>query len=99
MSQPGENAPEAASPVGGPAEPITSLADIERRVEAALAKIRPAIQMDGGDVDFISFEDGVVRIAMSGACEGCALSALTLKAGIERLIKREVPEVKAVEAI
>jgi Fe-S cluster biogenesis protein NfuA len=61
--------------------------------------IRPAVAMDGGDVVFESFEDGVVRLKMYGACSGCPSSTMTLKMGIEGLLTRMVPGVKQVEAI
>jgi Fe-S cluster biogenesis protein NfuA len=61
--------------------------------------IRPAVAMDGGDVVFESFEDGVVRLRMHGACSGCPSSAMTLKMGIEGLLTRMVPGVKQVEAV
>ncbi|MBP2019050.1 Fe-S cluster biogenesis protein NfuA [Symbiobacterium terraclitae] len=69
------------------------------RVERALDLIRPAIRMDGGEVELISVEDGVARVRMMGACGGCPMSTMTLKMGIERAIRQQVPEVRAVEAI
>ncbi len=60
--------------------------------------VRPAVEMDGGAIDFKKFEDGVVTVTMKGSCSGCPSSTLTLKAGIENLLKRMVPEVEAVEA-
>ena len=60
--------------------------------------VKPAVEMDGGAIDFKSFEDGVVTVLMKGSCSGCPSSTLTLKAGIENLLKRMVPEVEAVEA-
>lgn len=61
--------------------------------------IRPAVAMDGGDVEFDSFIDGVVKVKMQGACTGCPSSTATLKMGIEGLLTRMVPEVKSVEAV
>lgn len=61
--------------------------------------IRPAVEQDGGAIHFDSFEDGVVKVVLQGACSGCPSSTLTLKAGIENLLKRMVPEVQSVEAI
>ncbi|MEW8977415.1 MAG: NifU family protein [Symbiobacterium sp.] len=69
------------------------------RVERALDMIRPAIRMDGGEVELISVEDGVARVRMVGACGGCPMSTMTLKMGIERAIRQQVPEVRAVEAV
>jgi Fe-S cluster biogenesis protein NfuA len=70
------------------------------KIEAALAKIRPVLQNDGGDVELVDItDDGVVRVRLQGACKGCPMSQMTLKNGIERVILKEVPEVKAVEAV
>jgi Fe-S cluster biogenesis protein NfuA len=60
--------------------------------------VKPAVEMDGGAIDFKSFENGIVTVMMKGSCSGCPSSTLTLKAGIENLLKRMVPEVEAVEA-
>jgi Fe-S cluster biogenesis protein NfuA len=60
--------------------------------------VKPAVEMDGGAIDFKSFEDGIVTVMMKGSCSGCPSSTMTLKAGIENLLKRMVPEVEAVEA-
>lgn len=67
-------------------------------LEATLDYIRPAIQMDGGDIVLQGVEDGVVSLQMVGACGGCPLSMMTLKAGIERILKDRVPGVVEVEA-
>ena len=73
---------------------------MKEQVEAALAKIRPALQADGGDVDLVDVgADGVVKVRLRGACGGCPMSQLTLKMGIERILKKEVPEVTSVEAV
>ncbi len=64
------------------------------QVEAVLNKIRPAIQSDGGDVDLINIrEDNVIEVRLKGACGTCPMATLTLKAGIERVMKEEIPEV------
>ena len=60
--------------------------------------VKPAVEMDGGAIDFKSFDEGVVTVQMKGSCSGCPSSTLTLKAGIENLLKRMIPEVDAVEA-
>jgi len=60
--------------------------------------VKPAVEMDGGAIDFKSFEGGIVTVVMKGSCSGCPSSTLTLKAGIENLLKRMIPEVEAVEA-
>jgi Fe-S cluster biogenesis protein NfuA len=73
---------------------------MHERVEAALEQIRPMLRADGGDVELIDVtDDGVVLVRLIGACGGCPMAAMTLKEGIERLLKEEVPEVQAVEAV
>ena len=65
-------------------------------VEAALAKVRPSLQADGGDVELVDVEDGVVKVKLTGACGGCPMATMTLKNGIERILKEEVPGVQQV---
>lgn len=72
---------------------------MKERVEAALAQIRPYLQRDGGDVELVAVEDGVVKVKLTGACGGCPMAAMTLKQGIERTLKSLVPEVKEVVAV
>ena len=72
---------------------------VEKRVQAALAEIKPQIQADGGDIDLVAVENNIVKVRLRGACVGCPMSALTLKQGVERIIKSKVPEVKSVEAV
>ncbi len=69
---------------------------MKEKVEAALARIRPALQADGGDVELLGVKEGVVSVRLIGACGGCPMSTMTLKNGIERILKQEVPEVKSV---
>lgn len=69
------------------------------RVKKVLNKIRPSLQADGGDVKLISVEDNVVKVQLTGSCGGCPFSQMTLKMGIERAIKDEIPEIKEVVAI
>jgi len=70
------------------------------KVEAALAKVRPSLQMDGGNVELVDVsKDGVVKVKLTGACGHCPMSQMTLKMGIEQVLKEEVPEVKEVVAI
>jgi Fe-S cluster biogenesis protein NfuA len=72
---------------------------MENEVRQALDEIRPMLQADGGDVELISVsEDGVVRVQLQGACHGCPMSTMTIKNGIERLLKEKVAGVTAVEA-
>ena len=72
---------------------------MEERVQAALDRIRPALRADGGDVELVGIEDGVVKVRLMGSCFGCPMATLTLKQGVERTLRSLVPEVKAVEAV
>jgi Fe-S cluster biogenesis protein NfuA len=72
---------------------------MKERVEAVLEEIRPALQADGGDVELVNVTEGVVEVRLKGACSGCPMSAMTLKQGIERLLKERLPEVKEVIAV
>jgi len=70
------------------------------QVEAALDKIRPALQADGGNVELVDVEDsGRVKVRLTGACHGCPMSQMTLKMGIEKALRESVPGVTAVEAV
>ncbi len=91
MSEPVQIKSSAAQPVE--AGPI----DLQR-LEETLEYIRPAVQMDGGDIVLLGVEDGTVNLQMVGACGGCPLSMMTLKAGIERILKDRVPGVETVNA-
>jgi NFU1 iron-sulfur cluster scaffold homolog, mitochondrial len=74
--------------------------ELEMKIRGILDEyIRPAVEQDGGAISFHSYEDGVVKVLLQGSCSGCPSSIFTLKAGIENLLKRFIPEVKAVEAI
>lgn len=72
---------------------------MKEKVERALASIRPALQADGGDIQLVSVEDGVVKVHLTGACGGCPMSQMTMTSGVERVIKKAVPEVKSVVAV
>jgi len=73
---------------------------MRERVEKALAKLRLYLQRDGGDVELVDVdEDGVVKVKLTGACVGCPMSQMTLKMGIERELKKEIPEIKRVETV
>ncbi len=67
------------------------------KIQAVLDEIRPALQADGGDVEFIDYNDGVVTVRMQGACGSCPMSVMTLKQGIEARMKERIPEVVSVE--
>ncbi len=73
--------------------------NVEKRVQETLNQIRPQIQMDGGDIEFVSYSKGTVKVRLMGHCAGCPMSAMTLKQGVERLLKEKVPEVVKVEAV
>ncbi|MCJ7681423.1 MAG: NifU family protein [Candidatus Aminicenantes bacterium] len=69
---------------------------MKERVQKALDLIRPSLQADGGDVELVDVVDGVVKVKLTGACGGCPMSQMTLKMGIERILKKEIPELKEV---
>jgi Fe-S cluster biogenesis protein NfuA len=72
---------------------------MKEKVQEVLNKIRPALQADGGDVELVDVKDGVVSVKLTGHCAGCPMSTMTLKNGIERLLKEEIAEVKQVVAV
>jgi len=73
---------------------------VKQEVEQALAKIRPFLQRDGGDIMLIDVtDDGIVKVQLTGACQGCPMSQMTLKQGVERALIKEVPGVKEVQSI
>ena len=73
---------------------------MKERVEEALKKVRPALQADGGDIELVSVdENGVVKVRLKGACGSCPMSTMTLKMGVEKMLKQQVPEVKEVGAV
>jgi Fe-S cluster biogenesis protein NfuA len=72
---------------------------MREKVEKALDKIRPSLMADGGNVELVDVEDGKVKVRLTGACGGCPMSQMTLKMGIERLLKQEIPEIKEVIAV
>ena len=72
---------------------------MKERVEAVIERIRPAVQMDGGDIQLVDVTDGIVKVRLIGACVGCPSSTMTLKMGIERAIRAQVPEIVSVESV
>jgi Fe-S cluster biogenesis protein NfuA len=78
---------------------VNKAATVEDQVKEALELIRPAIQMDGGDIQLASVRDGAVLVKLFGTCEGCPISPVTLKQGVERLLKEKVPGITEVIAI
>jgi len=73
--------------------------NMKEKIEIALNKIRPMLQADGGDVELVDVEDGLVKVRLKGACAGCPMSQMTIKNGVERLLKEQIPEVTAVESV
>jgi Fe-S cluster biogenesis protein NfuA len=72
---------------------------IKKRVQEALDEIRPQIQLDGGDVELVAVEEQIVKVRLVGHCAGCPMAAMTLKNGVEALIKQRIPEIQKVEAV
>jgi Fe-S cluster biogenesis protein NfuA len=72
---------------------------MREKVEKALDKIRPSLMADGGTVELVDVEDGVVKVRLTGACGGCPMSQMTLKMGIERILKQEIPEITEVVSV
>jgi len=72
---------------------------MKEKVQAALNKVRPMLQADGGDVELVDVKDGIVTVRLQGACGGCPMSQMTLKNGIERILRQEIPEIVAVESV
>jgi Fe-S cluster biogenesis protein NfuA len=73
---------------------------LKEKVENALEKVRPSLQADGGDVKLIDVgDDGVVKVSLQGSCAGCPMSQMTLKMGIEKILKQNIPEVTSVESV
>ena len=73
---------------------------LKEKVAKSLTAIRPSLQADGGDVELVSVNDeGVVSVRLVGACRGCPMSTMTLKMGIERALREQIPEIKSVEAV
>ncbi|MBN1165191.1 MAG: NifU family protein [Candidatus Krumholzibacteriota bacterium] len=72
---------------------------MREKVEKVLEEIRPNLQADGGDLELVAVEDGVVKVKLKGACAGCPMSQMTLTFGIEKVLKERIPEVTRVEAV
>ena len=72
---------------------------MQEKVEEVLEKIRPSLVRDGGNVELVEVNDGVVKVKLTGACAGCPMSTMTLKMGIEKILKQEIPEVKEVVSV
>ena len=72
---------------------------MKEKIEAVLAQVRPMLQADGGDVELVDVSEGTVRLKLKGACAGCPMATMTLRQGIERMLKEQIPEVKEVIAV
>lgn len=73
---------------------------MKEQVQKAIEKVRPGLQADGGDVELVDVtEDGIVKVKLTGACHGCPMAQMTLKMGIEKVIKQQVPSVKEVVSV
>jgi Fe-S cluster biogenesis protein NfuA len=74
--------------------------ELKEKVQKALDKVRPSLKADGGDVQLVDVgNDGIVKVKLMGACGGCPMSQMTLKMGIEKVLKQSVPEVKSVVSV
>ena len=72
---------------------------MQEKVQAALDKVRPSLQADGGDIELVSVKDGIVSVRLQGHCAGWPMSQMTLRMGVERFLKQQIPEVKEVVAV
>ncbi|MBW1742208.1 MAG: NifU family protein [Deltaproteobacteria bacterium] len=72
---------------------------MKESVQLAIDQIRPMLQRDGGDVELVDVVDGIVKVRLQGACKGCPMSQMTLKNGIEKFVKQQIPEVVSVESV
>ncbi|HBE79314.1 MAG TPA: hypothetical protein DDW65_16305 [Firmicutes bacterium] len=72
---------------------------MKEKISEVLDKIRPSLQADGGDVELVDYIDGIVKVRLKGACSGCPMSTMTIKNGIERYLKQEIPEIISVEPV
>ena len=73
--------------------------DIIKKIEEAIEQLRPFLAADGGDIQLMRVKDNVAQVKLLGACKGCSMSAMTLKAGVEESVKKAVPQITAVEAV
>jgi Fe-S cluster biogenesis protein NfuA len=79
---------------------MENLAEVKNKIQLVLEHIRPYLQKDGGDVELVNVtDDGIVEVKLVGACDTCAMRTMTLRAGIERAIMHEVPEIKRIESV
>jgi len=72
---------------------------MKEQLETALEELRSHLQADGGDIELVDYDNGIVKVRLKGACAGCPMSQMTLQWGVERYLKQKIPEVKKVEAV
>jgi Fe-S cluster biogenesis protein NfuA len=72
---------------------------LKEKVQKAIAEVRPNLQADGGDIELMDVENGIVKVKLKGACAGCPMSAMTVKWGVENYLKKKIPEIAKVETI
>lgn len=72
---------------------------VKGKVEEALKELRPQLQADGGDIELVEVENGIVKVKMKGACQGCPMSTMTLQWGVENFLKKKIPGIVKVEAV
>ncbi len=72
---------------------------IEDRVQKAIQELRPNLQADGGDIELLGVEKGIVKVRLKGACAGCPMSTMTIQWGVEKFLKKKIPEIVKVEAV
>lgn len=72
---------------------------MEEKIRQAIEKVRPLLQRDGGDIEFVEVKENVVKVRLKGACSGCPMSQMTLKSVVEQTLKKEVPEIERVETV
>jgi Fe-S cluster biogenesis protein NfuA len=72
---------------------------IEDRVQKAIQELRPNLQADGGDIELLGVEKGIVKVKLKGACAGCPMSTMTIQWGVEKFLKKKIPEIVKVEAV
>jgi Fe-S cluster biogenesis protein NfuA len=72
---------------------------MEEKVEEIISKIRPSLQADGGDIELVGIEDNIVKVKLKGACGTCPMSQMTLKNGVEAIIRQNIPEIKSVQSV
>ena len=73
--------------------------NLEEQIKEALEQVRPQLQADGGDIEYVGFKNGIVKVKLKGACSGCPMSTMTLQWGVENFLKKRIPEVTKVQAV